>query len=193
MLVAGAGAGSGYYVQTEYFGGYGGPVAGDGAGNDIAYINREKVNFTGKGATLTYPGKGGFYFPWDNGTFSNCTAEDGSSFTGGNGCASASASSGGGGSGYFGGGGGADIAGGGGGSSYASPKIGSVTLMNGNSYFAGPDSKPELGHKGNGCVIIEQSYDEYIIKYKCNLASNCGSSNYLTLRLLYSFAIFIRK
>lgn len=163
LIVAGAGGGSGYMSNNEYFGGYGGPTAGDGQGNEYATQNRDKVNFTGKGATASYPGKGGQYYEWKSSDSKIlCTAEDGSKFSGGSACAVAYGSAGGGGSGYYGGGGGADVAGGGGGSSYASQKIGSVFLLNGNMYFTDQNGQPEIGHGGNGFVIIEESYEEYI-------------------------------
>lgn len=168
LLVAGAGGGSGGNntpdKAIEYVGGYGGPTASDGKGNDYAKQNRDKVNFTGKGATASYPGKGGIYTVWNNNNEFGCAAEDGSQFFGGTACAISHASAGGGGSGYYGGGGGADVAGGGGGSSYASPKMGSVLLMNGNTFFADQNGQAELGHIGNGFAIIEESFEEYIYR-----------------------------
>lgn len=164
LIVAGAGGGSGFYNDQHFVGGYGGPNAGDGAGNDFPlHSNGAKVNFTGKGARVAYPGKGGYYEQWeDKDPWPPCYGTDGSRLRGGDACATSGGSSGGGGAGYFGGGGGADLAGGGGGSSYASPLLSSIILQNGDDIFSDPNKVAEKGHIGNGFIIIEEYYSDYI-------------------------------
>ncbi|EAX92112.1 PE-PGRS protein, putative [Trichomonas vaginalis G3] len=146
IIVSGSGGGSGYYAYTdgtvESFGGYGGLIAGNGAGSGF-----------GTGATISSAGNGGFY-PGTSASLS-CLAENGEKLTGGNSCSTSEASAGGGGSGYFGGGGGADLGGGGGGSSFASDILENIKYLNGNENMTEPIGTTNIGHVGNGFVIIE--------------------------------------
>lgn len=167
LLVAGSGGGSGHYISVEYSGGYGGPYASDGFGNEFT---EGKANVTGKGARVNSPGEGGRYYNWDmKGSYLPCNATSGSRYKGGDACTSAEGSSGGGGSGLLGGGGGADIAGGGGGSSFASNILRSVILLDGNTYFTSPTGEAEKGHAGDGFIRIKQIEEESVYEVYCNV------------------------
>ena len=180
IIVSGSGGGSGFYIweniNYEYLGGYSGFIAGNGTG---AYF--------GNGATINSSGIGGKYpgYKDNNNEYSPCNGISGVKLKGGNSCSTAQASSGGGRSGYFGGGGGADVSGGGGGSSYASNSLEKIIYINGNEKLTEPNGNSNIGHIGNGYILIE-----YIAS--CSII-NCKSIFDINFMLSMIFVIFETK
>lgn len=171
LLISGAGGGMG--SPSTFYGGIGGPFAGDGHGQASMIEVSKAILSRGKGATYSRPGDGGYYAGTN--TYSACNATTGNFLKGGDAKSSAAGSSGGGGSGYYGGGGGADIAGGGGGSSYASPDLYNVILLGGDRPFKSPSGSIETGHTGDGYIIIEPTNPFTIDRPKviCDVSKYC--------------------
>ncbi|EAX89345.1 PE-PGRS protein, putative [Trichomonas vaginalis G3] len=184
LLISGAGGGSGYYDGAEFFGGVGGPFAGDALGEATRVNPEDAKKVRGKGATSSRPGAGGVYVGADYHPAVNGTI--GKYLKGGDGICSAAGSAGGGGSGYFGGGGGADLGGGGGGSSYASHDLYNVVLLGGDKTFRSPQNKVVIGNSGNGYIRIQPS-DPFTLErnkvvFKC---TNIINNNFIIYSLQY--------
>ncbi|EAX87637.1 loricrin, putative [Trichomonas vaginalis G3] len=185
LLISGAGGGSGYY-SSEFFGGVGGPYAGDALGDATHMEPEDAKKVRGKGATSSRPGDGGIYV----GTYgyNAINATIGKYLKGGDAECSAEGSAGGGGSGYFGGGGGADVAGGGGGSSYASPDLYNIVLLGGDKAFKSPQNQIVTGHSGNGYIRIQPS-DPFTLERNGVVCkpSNIVNNNFI----IYAFQYFV--
>lgn len=198
LLISGAGGGSGYWqyesygVDKEFYGGFGGPFAGDSDGSAYDMPDEDAKKVRGKGATFSRPGEGGIYLGAKG--FGKASGDHGEYLRGGGGKTTAGASAGGGGCGYYGGGGGADVSGGGGGSSFASYEMYNVILLGGNKYFLSPNDELKKGNRGNGAIKIELSNpytieraESKIINYSLICRNNHKISFYMLLHLSIQF------
>lgn len=198
LLISGAGGGSGYWqyesygVDKEFYGGFGGPFAGDSDGSAYDMPDEYAKKVRGKGATFSRPGEGGIYLGAKG--FGKASGDHGEYLRGGGGKTTAGASAGGGGCGYYGGGGGADVSGGGGGSSFASYEMYNVILLGGNKYFLSPNDELKKGNRGNGAIKIELSNpytieraESKIINYSLICRNNHKISFYMLLHLSIQF------